>query len=396
MTTTRVDIVVTGGGTAGHVLPAIAVARALVAAGHDPRAIHFVGTRRGLERRLVPAAGFSLTLLPGRGVVRRPSPGNVVAVVGIAAAFVASLVQLAGRRPRVVVAVGGFGAVACSLAAVVLRVPVVVVNVDSVPGAANRLVGRFAVACAVAFPGTALPRAILTGAPVRPEVLAVDRSAAGRARSRRALSLGEGRPLVGVVGGSLGARRLNDAAIELATRLGDTEGVVVYHVCGSRALAAVKAAASAAGLFDRAGPEYRVVAFEDRLADLFAAADVVVCRAGASTVAELAVIGTPSILVPLPGAPSDHQRRNAEWLLAAGAAVLLGDEDATGARLCSEVAALLAEPGRLEAMGAAARASGRPDAAASVAALVGDVAVRRWRRGREILPTVGPGGGEDG
>ncbi len=391
MTTTRPEVIVTGGGTAGHVLPAIALARALVAAGHEPSAIQFVGSRRGMERRLVPEAGFPLLLLPGRGLVRRPSLRNLAAIAGITVGFVLSLGRLARHRPRVVVAVGGYGAVACSLAAVAWRIPVVVVNVDSVPGAANRLIGRFARACAVASPGTKLPRAVLTGAPVRPEVLAVDRSAAGRARSRRALAVAGDDPLVGVVGGSLGARRLNAAAVDLATRLSGRGGVVIYHVCGARAFDEMTDAVAAAGLFDRVGLEYRLVGYEDRLADLFAAADLVVCRAGASTVAELAVIGTPSILVPLPGAPSDHQRRNAEGLREAGATVLLADDEATGERLFSEVSALLSDPGRLAAMGEAARSVGRPDAAGAAAALVEEVAARGKTWAEEIPLAVRPG-----
>ena len=395
MTTTRAQVVITGGGTAGHVLPAIAVARALVAAGVAPGAIHFVGTRRGMERLLVPEAGFSLTLLPGRGIVRRPSLRNVAAVAGIVAAFVASLYQLGRRRPRVVVAVGGFGAVACSFAAGVWRVPVVVVNVDSVPGAANRMIGRLATACAVAFPGTALPRAVLTGAPVRPEVLGVDRTERGRARARAALGITGGGPLVGVVGGSLGARRLNEATIGLAGLLRHRGDAVVYHVCGRRSLDEVAAAAAAAGLADRPGFEYRVVAYEDRLAELFAAADLIVGRAGASTVAELAAIGTPSILVPLPGAPSDHQAKNAAWLCAAGAAVRLDDAQATAERVFSEVVALLDDPGRLGAMGEAARRQGRRDAAGAVASLVVDVAAGRWtKKGAAAGGGAGPEEGQ--
>jgi len=395
VTTTRAEVIVTGGGTAGHVLPALAVARALVAAGYAPSAIQFVGARRGMERHLVPEAGFALTLLPGRGLVRRLSLYNVGAIAGLAAAFAVALAQLARRRPRVVVAVGGFGAVACSLAAVLWRVPVVVVNVDSVPGAANRVIGRFATACCVAFPGTALPRSVVTGTPVRPEVLGADRSAEGRTRSRRALSVpGAGR-LVAVVGGSLGARRLNEAAVDLARRFARQGDVVVYHVCGSRALEEVTAAATAAGLLEGADVSYRVVAYEKRLADLFAAADVVVSRAGASTVAELAVIGAPSILVPLPGAPSDHQRRNAEFLVGAGAAVLLSDDEASGERLFSEVSALLGDPRRLAAMGEAARAVARPDAAAAIASLVAEVAARRRIPRRAVAAALRPEAGEN-
>ena len=183
---------------------------------------------------------------------------------------------------------------------------------------------------------------------------------------------------MGVVGGSLGARRLNEAAIGLAGLMGGRGDAVVYHVCGRRSLAAVTAAAAAAGLTDRPGLEYRVVAYEDHLAELFAAADLVVGRAGASTVAELAAIGTPSILVPLPGAPSDHQAKNAAWLCEAGAAVLVRDDEATPERVFGAVVALLDDPARLGAMGEAARRAGRRDAAGAVASLVCDVAAGRW------------------
>jgi UDP-N-acetylglucosamine--N-acetylmuramyl-(pentapeptide) pyrophosphoryl-undecaprenol N-acetylglucosamine transferase len=225
-------------------------------------------------------------------------------------------------------------------------------------------------------------------------VLGVDRTAPGRARSRAALGIaGEG-PLVGIVGGSLGARRLNDAALGLAGLMRARGDAIVYHVCGRRSLAEVTAAAAAAGLIDRPGLEYRVVAYEDRLAELFAAADVVVGRAGASTVAELAVIGTPSILVPLPGSPSDHQAKNAAWLCEAGAAVLLGDDEASGERVFLEVAALLDDPARLGAMGEAARRVGRRDAARAVASLVVDVAAGRWTK--KGAPARGGAGPEEG
>jgi len=202
-----------GGGTAGHTVPAIAVARALVAAGVDPAAIGFVGGRRGSEGTMVAEAGFAMTLLPGRGIQRRLTTENLGAAWGLACAGGEALALIRARRPAVVLAMGGWASVSCAMAAVGRGVPVVVAEQNAVPGASNRLVGRFAKAAAVPFAGTPLPRAVVTGNPVRAEILAVDRSPAGRAAARAALGLPEGRTVVAVFGGSLGALRLNKAVL---------------------------------------------------------------------------------------------------------------------------------------------------------------------------------------
>lgn len=359
--------VVAGGGTAGHVVPALATARALVARGHPAAGIHFVGSERGLEARLVPAAGLSITLLPGRGLARRLTPANVGAVLGLARAAARALVLLARLRPAVVLSVGGYASVACAAAAAVLRVPLVVHEQNAVPGLANRLAGRLARASAVSFPGTRLPRAVLTGNPVRPEVAAVDRSPAGRAAARAALGLPSAGVVVAAFGGSLGARRINDAVLGLARDWSGRPGVAVYHVVGARDWPAVAAALPAAR---PGGLVHTAVEYEDRMPDLLAAADVCVCRAGGTTVAELAVAGVPAVLVPYPAAPHDHQTANAAALVAAGAAVLVPDPELTAGRLAEVLGPLLEDPDRLDAMGAAARRLGRPDAAERVAALV--------------------------
>ncbi|HUZ20842.1 MAG TPA: undecaprenyldiphospho-muramoylpentapeptide beta-N-acetylglucosaminyltransferase [Acidimicrobiales bacterium] len=376
------EVIVTGGGTAGHVLPAIAVGRALVAGGRDRSSICYVGAANGLEAKLAPEAGFRSVLLPGRGIQRRLTADNLGAAAGLLRATARAFRLVAGRRPAVVVTVGGYAGVPCSLAALALGIPVVVVNVDAVPGAANRLVGRFARASAVALPGTALPRAVLTGAPVRPEVLEVERSPDGRARARRVLGIEEGRLLVAVTGGSLGARRLNEAALGLARLLAERRDLTVYHVTGERDHEMVLAARARLSSRGSAGLDYRVVAYEQQMPEVLAASDVVICRAGASTVAELTVIGTPSILVPLPGAPADHQRRNAEVLAAAGAGLLVPDPEATSDRLATELESLLADRGRLERMERSALALGRRDAAVRVAVLVEEIARRPGARGR--------------
>jgi UDP-N-acetylglucosamine--N-acetylmuramyl-(pentapeptide) pyrophosphoryl-undecaprenol N-acetylglucosamine transferase len=242
------------------------------------------------------------------------------------------------------------------------------VNTDAVPGAVNGVLGRFAAANAVAFAGTDLPRAHVTGTPVRSELASLDRTPEGRAASRAMLGLPPDRQTVASVSGSLGALRVNRAVAELAATWASCDSRSLYHVTGRRDYAEFAP--------ERASGEtegrlcYRVVPFEDRTPDLYAAADVCVTRAGAMTVAELLVSGVPAILVPLPGAPRDHQTRNAEALVAMGAAVQVPDPECDGRRLAEELDALLADPQRLRSMSEAARGNAHPDAAARVAELV--------------------------
>jgi UDP-N-acetylglucosamine--N-acetylmuramyl-(pentapeptide) pyrophosphoryl-undecaprenol N-acetylglucosamine transferase len=390
----RADVLITGGGTAGHIYPALAVAEALVANGHDKSSIQFVGARRGLERELVPPTGFTLTLLPGRGLVRRLRPVNLLAIAGLLAAFPLALAIVAHRRPQVVVAVGGYGGLACSIAAFVCRIPVITVNVDAVAGAANRLVSRFGAAAAVPHPGSPLPRAVVTGVPVRAAVRQADRSSEGRLQARRAFGFDESSFVLAVVGGSLGARRLNEAAVGLAPLLTGRHDVVIYHVSGSRDYEELRAGpggARANGQVPPAseiGAAYRLIRFEERLPELFVAADLVLSRAGAMTVAELRAIGTPAILVPLPGAPADHQRANAQALASTGAALLLEDRDASAARVAELVLELLTDRVRLAAMTGAARTMAEPDAADAIAKLIDAVATRA----HDHRPDPGPAG----
>jgi len=367
--------VLAGGGTGGHVQPALAVAEALVARGHDPSSVHFVGSERGMEATLVPEAGFGVTLLPGRGIQRRLTKENLGAISGIAVACWKALGVLRQRRPAVVVTVGGYAGFPPAFAALLERVPVVVVCYDAVPGAANRLIARFAAANAVAFPGTGLPKARVTGPPVRASVLAVDRSPDGRLAACAELSLDPARLIVLATGGSLGARSVNEAVVSWCHTWRDRSDLVVYHLAGDRNLDAVGGAAAAAGLFDDdAGLDYRLVGFERRMPLLLAACDLVVARAGASTVAELAAIGLPSVLVPLPGSPSDHQTKNALALVEVGAAVMVTDSECNGERLGEIVGSLLSEPSVRASMAEAASRLGHRDAADQIALLAESVA----------------------
>jgi UDP-N-acetylglucosamine--N-acetylmuramyl-(pentapeptide) pyrophosphoryl-undecaprenol N-acetylglucosamine transferase len=369
--------IVTGGGTGGHVQPALAVAEALVERGHSRSSVHFVGCRHGMEGRLVPEAGFGITLLPGRGIQRRLTPENIGATAGLTAACAMAVAVVRRRRPRVVITVGGYAGFPSSVAALAERVPVVVVSYDAVPGAVNRLVGRFAAANAVAYPGTPLPRAEVTGPPVRSSVLAVDRSADGRRRARAYLGIGDRRLLVLVTGGSQGARTINTSTVAWCSSWLDRSDVAVHHVAGERNLEEVRGDAAAAGLLgSRTGIDYRLVGYEKEMPLMLAACDLVVARAGASTVAELTAVGVPSVLVPLPGAPSDHQARNAAALESVGACVVLSDPDCSGDRLGSAVGMLLSDPPRRHEMASAATRLGHRDAAGRVAALAESVARR--------------------
>ena len=358
---------IAGGGTAGGTLPGVAVARALVDNGHPAETIHFVGSKRGQEAGLVGEAGFAITLLPGRGIARRLTLDNVGAVVGLVSAMVRALWIVARLRPRVVVSVGQYASLPCAIAAVAFRVPLVLVAADAVPGAALRVVSRFAKASAVAFEGTPLPNAVVTGSPVRPEILAVERTEATRAEARRTFGLPLDRVVVGVFGGSLGSRTINTASGALAEKWAARPDIAIRHVVGRRDWPEVstRLPAGAPG-----GLVYQAVEYEDRMPLLLAAADVMVCRAGASTVAELSAVGVPAVLVPLPGAPGDHQTANARALVGAGAAVLVPDAELDADRLGRELDAMISDPGRLERMAAAAASLGRPDAARAVAGVV--------------------------
>ena len=366
--------VIAGGGTGGHTVPSMQIARALVARGHAPESIELFGSRRGQEAALWPTLEFPYTLLPGRGIRRSLRPwalwANAGAALGLVWACLRALGSFARHRPRVVVRVGGYARFPAALAAVLTRTPLGGVTTDAVPGAVNATLGRFAAANAVAFEGTDLPRARVTGTPIRPEIVAAG-AARDRAGAREALGLPPGGETVTAVGGSLGARRVNTAVAELAARWAPCPGRTIYHVTGRRDYEDFAAGGTGrSGGGGAATVSYTVVPFEDRMADLYAAADVCVSRAGAMSVAELLAAGCAAVLVPLPGAPRDHQTRNAEAMVRMGAAVLVPDAECDGRRLADELGAMLEDPERLRAMRAAARAHGHPDAAARVAALV--------------------------
>jgi UDP-N-acetylglucosamine--N-acetylmuramyl-(pentapeptide) pyrophosphoryl-undecaprenol N-acetylglucosamine transferase len=369
--TARAYALISGGGTAGHVLPALAVAEALVDRGHPLADLHYVGAQRGIETRLVPPTGLPHTFLDVVGVQRRLDRSNLGFAPKLRRAIRDATALLLTRRPRVVVSVGGYASLPAVLAARRLRIPIVVVSYDHRPGRASQLAARFAAASAVSFPGSGLPRARLTGAPLRRAVLEVD-PARDRAAAREALALPPDRFVILAAGGSLGSAVLNDAVRGFVALSEERRDLAVRHVVGERFLTDDDPTAAAGPARD--GILYTVVGYEERMPQAYAAADLVVARAGASTVAELAAIGVPSILVPWPGAAGDHQTDNARTLAAVGAAVLLRESQLTPVRLAREIEQLRADPSALPAMAAAARAAGEIHRSGRLALLIEEVA----------------------
>jgi undecaprenyldiphospho-muramoylpentapeptide beta-N-acetylglucosaminyltransferase len=352
-----------GGGTGGHLLPGLAVAEALAAKGHERSSIHFVGSTTGVEARTVPAAGFSLDELPGRGIQRRFTTDNIGAVLGIVVGFFRALGIVRRRRPKVVVALGGYASVACGLAGVLFRIPVVVLEQNVRAGAANRLVGRRAAAAAVSFPGTDLSRAVVTGNPLRPALRAAAEHP-DRAAALEALGLPADRTVIAVFSGSLGSRRINEAVRGLVERWVDRDDIAIRHVIGSRDYADFIARVPPVGKL-----VYQVVEYEEHMELLLGAADVAVTRAGGG-VAELAAMGVPAVLVPLPIATRDHQTANGRVLVDSGAAVLVPDHELTVDRLEAELEPILVDGDRRREMSAAMRANAHLDASERVAELI--------------------------
>jgi UDP-N-acetylglucosamine--N-acetylmuramyl-(pentapeptide) pyrophosphoryl-undecaprenol N-acetylglucosamine transferase len=340
--------VIAAGGTAGHVVPALAVADELRAEGAS---VEFIGAGRA-EAQLVPAAGFPLHTIAVEGLSRRNPLRAVRALARAAAAVLRARSLLARLAPDAVMGGGGYVAGPVGLAALSMRIPLVLTEADSHLGLTNRALAPFAQRVCLAFPlaGRERRRYRLTGRPV-------PAAHEDRASARRRFEIEDQETCLLVFGGSLGARSINIAAVEAFSGA----PFHVLHVCGRRDHAELSGRAL------RPGYDLREYLDLPDFAAALAAADLVVARSGGS-VFEIAAHGLPAILVPYPHAAGDHQSANARWMAEAGAAVVLPDAELGAARLGSEVAALLADRGRLAAMAAAARGLARPDAAREVAA----------------------------
>ena len=355
-------VVIAAGGTAGHVNPALALAHAL-----DGDDVSFVGTDRGLETRIVPEHGFALRTIEVVGFDRaKPLAFPAVALKALGA-IRRSRALLAEIEPDVVVGMGGYVSLPVALAARSRSVPIVLHEQNIVFGLANRVTKRFARRVAVSFEDTlaeAGPGGVHTGNPVAADLATFDRTAA-RSEAFERLELDPGRRTAIVFGGSLGARTLNDAAIDLAELWRNRTDVQILHISGR--------GGSATPDRPEVSPVYRQTDYIDDMKLAYAVADLAICRGGASTVAELCVAGVPSVIVPYPHHRDRQQERHGRVLEVAGAAVVIDDREASADRLAATFDELVASD-RLEAMAEAARALGRPDAAADLARVVREAA----------------------
>jgi len=346
-------VVIAGGGTGGHLFPGIAVAREILARRPGAR-ITFAGTARGVESRLIPREGFELDLLRSAGL-KGKTPldrlrGMLLVPLGLADAW--SI--LSKRRPAVVIAVGGYSSGPVVLAAALRGIPTVLLEQNAVPGLTNRLLAPFVRAAAVTFETTRSffgEKAFVSGNPVRSEFFGIEPPAGDPGSTGGGGGLG-----VLVFGGSQGAHAINVAMVEAAPQLAAAGRFFrITHQTGERDLEMVRAG------YRRVGLAATVEPFLYDMGRQIAQADLIVCRAGSTTLAELVAAGRPAILIPLPTATDDHQRKNAEALASAGAADLL--PQANAAALGTRILDLAADDRRRRAMGSAARALARPDAA---------------------------------
>jgi UDP-N-acetylglucosamine--N-acetylmuramyl-(pentapeptide) pyrophosphoryl-undecaprenol N-acetylglucosamine transferase len=355
MSSTPLRIVIAGGGTGGHLYPGIAVARELLAR-HPDVQLSFAGTARGIEARVIPREGFALDFLRSAGLKGKGLGDRLRGAVLVPLGLMDAWGIVSKRRPHLVVGVGGYSSGPVVLAAALRGIPTMILEQNAVPGLTNRLLAKVVRRAAVTFESTRAffgDKAFVSGNPVRPEFL-------GRADQSRESEAHGAEAGVGVLvfGGSQGAHAINMAMVAAAPELAASGARLrITHQTGERDVEVVRAAYAAAGLPASVEP------FLYDMGRRLGQADLIVCRAGATTLAELAAAGKAALLIPLPTATDDHQRKNAEALAAAGAAEVLLQPDATGRALAGRILALAADRERRERMAAAALRLARPDAA---------------------------------
>jgi UDP-N-acetylglucosamine--N-acetylmuramyl-(pentapeptide) pyrophosphoryl-undecaprenol N-acetylglucosamine transferase len=370
-------MLIAGGGTGGHLFPGIALAEEFTTR-HPGNAVLFIGTRRGLEARVVPAAGFALETISARGLKGKRLGQFLLGLLALPWSFVESWRIVSRFRPDVVVGVGGYASGPVVLAAWLRRIPTAVQEQNALPGFTNRVLGHFVGAVFIAFeearPAFPPRKTHLVGNPVRRKLL--DNYLRNKSAHDRFAVL--------VLGGSLGARGLNTRVLEALGHLGDVrEAIDFVHQTGQADLERVRVGYRAGGF------RAEVVEFIEDMSAAYAQASLVVCRAGATTVAELEVCKKASLLVPFPYASDDHQAVNARALVTAGAAVMFRESELTGEALANTIRSLYREPARLHQMEREAGLLGRPEAARELA----DVCVEliEQARGRGTRASEVPG-----
>jgi UDP-N-acetylglucosamine--N-acetylmuramyl-(pentapeptide) pyrophosphoryl-undecaprenol N-acetylglucosamine transferase len=353
-------VIIAGGGTGGHVIPALAIAQQLKK--QFATEVLFIGTARGIETRLVPQAGFPLDLIKVGGLKNVSLMTRAKTMFDLPRALWVSGRMLNDFDPDVVIGVGGYASGPAMFAAIRRRIPTLAFEPNVVPGFANRLVARWVSAAAVHFEETCeyFPNCKVTGVPVREAFFSIPAKT-------------EGPPTLLVFGGSQGARAINQAMIESLPGLRDRiPGIHIIHQTGQRDFENVQAAYERSRMTGGApvAPSGEVHKFIDDMPATFARADLLVCRSGASTVAEITAAGKPAIFVPFPRAADDHQNVNARALERVGAAVVVEESNLGAAYLVDTIAALISDTNRLQGMSAAAKSLAHPKAVEEIAAIV--------------------------
>ena len=353
-------LMIAGGGTGGHIYPAIAIAQEWMARDATRRVV-FVGTERGLEKTIVPKSGFPLEFISVGGLKGKGLGDTIKGLFRLPAGF-AQAFKLVGRHcPNVVLGVGGYSSGPVLLAARLRGVPTLIHDSNAFPGLANRILARFVTAAAIAFPAAA-PRlkrsdAVLTGNPIRKEFFETSDTRHPTPDTRNRLL---------IFGGSQGSRIINDAMIGALLFMAPLKDrLLIVHQTGPKELERVQQAYR-----DSAFANARVVPYLDPIVDEIAAADVVVSRAGAMTVGELAAVGRAAILIPFAAATDNHQELNARAVEQAGGAIVITESELTPERLAFAITQIANDPGRAEAMGTAAKSLASPDATKKIVDLL--------------------------
>lgn len=352
------NIIIAGGGTGGHLFPGIAIAREFMARNPESRVL-FVSTGRPLELEILGRAGFSHRRIRAEGIKGRGLFAKMGALCKVPGSILEALGVIRGFGPDLVVGVGGYSSGPVVAAARLCRVPCVLQEQNILPGITNRILARWVDRIYVSFEATRFPgvraAVLMTGNPVRKEILE-----AARLPGDVAEGGGGGAFRLLVLGGSQGAHGINQAMADAAGHLAGAGPIHIVHQTGARDEAEVRAAYAAKG----ASAEVR--AFYEDMPRRYRDADLVICRAGATTVAEIGAVGRPAIFIPYPYAADNHQELNARTLVSAGAAEMILERDLSGALLAERIRWLSGHPEALAEMAGRARGMGRPDAAAAI------------------------------
>lgn len=360
-----VNVIIAGGGTGGHIYPGIAIAQEFKRRNATSEVI-FVGTARGMETKIVPREGFSLELIEVAGLKGVSLAKRIRSLLLLPRSFFAVRSLIRRYKPNVVIGVGGYASGPMVMVASLMGIPTMVAEQNAMPGFTNRRLARFVKAAAVSFEEAKKffgSKAVITGNPVRAEFFTVP------PKAREGAPDGAGTTHILFTGGSQGARAINEAQMDaLALLKNEMSRLTITHQTGEKDYERVRSA------YEKAGITAEVKPFIERIVDEFARADLVVCRAGATTVAELAAAGRPALMIPFPFATDDHQRSNAEAVARAGAGRMILQAELTGERLAQEILTLVRDPAQLQQMATASRRIAHRDAAAKVVDLAMKIA----------------------